>query len=144
MTVRGSRKQRGSAAVEVAVAAPLLMLIVLVVVAGGRLELARGAVQQAAADAARSASIARTASEATSTATSAAGATLANQGLRCQPGRVTVDTAGFATAVGTPAQVAATVSCTVPLADLGLPGLPGSRVVSATVTSPLDTHRGRR
>ena len=44
--------------------------------------------------------------------------------------------------VGTPASVAATVSCTVELSELALPGLP-DRVVSATVTSPLDVFRGR-
>lgn len=144
MTGRDARGERGSAAVEVAVAAPLLMLIVLVVVAGGRLELARGAVQQAATDAARAASIARTSAQASATAQSVAAATLANQGLRCVSSNVTVDTAGFSVNVGVRAQVAATVSCTVPLADLGLPGLSGSRVISATVTSPLDTYRGRR
>ena len=137
------RRERGTAAVELAVAAPFLMLIVMVVVAGGRLELARGAVQQAAVDAARAASIARTAEAAAGSAAATAEAVLANQGLRCAGSQVTVDTGGFGLPVGTPARVAATVSCTVPLADLGVPGLPGDRTITATAYSPLDTYRGR-
>lgn len=63
----------------------------------------------------------------------------ANQGLHCAGHQVTVDTGGFGLPVGTPA----TVSCTVPLADLGVPGLPGERTITATAHSPLDTYRGR-
>jgi len=55
---------------------------------------------------------------------------------------VTLDTSGFSRPVGTAASVAASVSCTVKLSELALPGLP-DRVVSATVTSPLDVFRGR-
>ena len=135
--------ERGSAAVEVAIAAPLMMTIVMVAVAGGRIALAQGSVQQAASDAARSASISRTAGQANSAGTAAAGATLANQGLHCLSTRITVDTSGFARPVGTPAEVTATVTCTLELADLAVPGLPGSRVVTATMSSPLDNYRGR-
>ena len=138
-----TRPERGTAAVELAVAAPFLMLIVLVIVAGGRLELARGGVQAAAADAARAASIARTADAAADTATASAQATLANQGLTCTSTVVSVDLSGFGAPVGPPAAVTATVTCTVPLADLGVPGLPGQRPLTATAVSPLDTYRGR-
>ena len=135
--------ERGSAAIEVVLLVPALVALLLFAVAGGRVAIAHGSVQQAAADAARAASIARTASAANTTAVGAASATLANQGLTCTSLTVTLDTSGFATPVGTPANVAATVSCTVRLSDLAVPGLPDSRVISATVTSPLDTFRGR-
>ena len=118
------------------------MLLLMFAVAGGRVAIAHGSVQQAAADAARAASIARTAGTAQTTAVAAARATLANQGLTCASMTVTLDTSGFSRPVGTPASVAATVSCTVELSELSLPGLP-DRVVSATVTSPLDVFRGR-
>lgn len=137
------RDERGSAAIEVVLLVPALVALLLFAVAGGRVAIAHGSVQQAAADAARSASIARTASSAQSTAVAAARATLANQGLTCTSMTVSLDTSGFASPVGTPASVAATVSCTVLLSDLTVPGLPDSRVISATVTSPLDTFRGR-
>ena len=135
--------ERGSAAIEVVLLVPALMLLLLFAVAGGRVAIAHGSVEQAAADAARAASIARTAGSAQLTAGEAARATLANQGLSCTVMTVTLDTSGFATPVGTPASVAATVSCTVRLSDLAVPGLP-DRVITATVTSPLDIYRGRR
>ena len=137
-----SADERGSAAIELVLLVPALMLLLLFAVAGGRVAIAHGSVQQAAADAARAASIARTAGTAQTTAVAAARATLANQGLTCASMTVSLDTSGFATPVGTPASVAATVSCTVELSELALPGLP-DRVVSATVTSPLDVFRGR-
>ena len=134
--------ERGSAAIELVLLVPALMLLLMFAVAGGRVAIAHGSVQQAAADAARAASIARTAGAAQTTAVAAARATLANQGLTCASMTVPLDTSGFATPLGTPASVAATVTCTVELSELGLPGLP-DRVVSATVTSPLDVFRGR-
>ena len=140
---RIARNERGSAAIELVLLIPALMVLVLFAVAGGRVAIAHGSVEQAAADSARAASIARTAGEAQASAAEAARATLANQGLSCTSLTVTLDTSGFATPVGTPASVAATVSCTVRLSDLTVPGLPDP-VVSATVTSPLDVYRGRR
>ena len=134
--------ERGSAAIELVLLVPALMLLLLFAVAGGRVAIAHGSVQQAAADAARAASIARTAGSAQTSAVTAARATLANQGLTCASMTVTLDTSGFSRPVGTPASVGATVSCTVELSELSLPGLP-DRVVSATVTSPLDVFRGR-
>ena len=134
--------ERGSAAIELVLLVPALMLLLLFAVAGGRVAIAHGSVQQAAADAARAASIARTAGSAQTSAVAAARATLANQGLTCASMTVTLDTSGFATPVGPPASVAATVSCAVELSELALPGLP-DRLVSATVASPLDVFRGR-
>jgi hypothetical protein len=54
-----------------------------------------------------------------------------------------VNTAGFAKPVGTPAVVAATVTCVVDLSDLAMPGLPGDRALTSTFTSALDPFRGR-
>jgi len=99
-------------------------------------------VESAAADAARAASISRTQGQAASNAEAAAAASLSSQNLRCVSTSVTVDTAGFASPVGTPASVGATVNCQVDLAGL-LPGLPGSMTISATMRSPLDTYRER-
>jgi hypothetical protein len=57
---------------------------------------------------------------------------------------VTVDTTGFSVPVGEPAQVSATVTCAVRLSDLtAVPGMPGSRALTATFTSPLDPYRAR-
>ncbi len=57
---------------------------------------------------------------------------------------VHVDTSQFTpVGVGLPAQVTATVTCRVPLSDLVVPGMPGSRLLRGIFTSPLDPFRER-
>lgn len=135
--------ERGSATIETIIIVPALMLFIALIVAAGRVQLAHQSVDAAAAEAARAASISRTASEAQTRATASGNQSLANQGLKCATTSVTVDTSGFAVPVGTPATVSATISCVVALDDVALPGLPGTITVEATVRSPLDTYRGR-
>ena len=135
--------QRGSVALEMAVIFPGLLLILSLLILGGRVYTAHNAVQQSAADAARAASNARTRSVATSQARSAAINQLRQQGLNCAP-QVSVDSSGFNSRVGTTAAVSTTVTCDVPTGDLFLPGIPGTKTVSATAVSPLDTYRERR
>ena len=95
------------------------------------------------ADAARSASIARTSTEAKKDAKDAAQASLANQQIHCLSVNVSVDTADFSKPVGESGSVAVTVECLLDLSDLSVPGVPGSRVIKATISSPLDTWRER-
>src|SRR5690606_32550976 len=135
--------ERGSEAINTVIVVPALLMIVAVIIMAGRLVVAHSAVESAAAEAARAASIARTQVEANSNATAGAEATLASQDLTCASTTVTVDTSGFAAPVGTPAVVEATVTCVVPLSDLALSALPipGSRTITATTISPIDTYR---
>ena len=112
-------------------------------IVGGRIQVAGGAIEAAAHDAARAASISRTAAEAQANAYAAARATLSQQGLHCASLTVTVDTAGFAVPVGQPAAVSATVTCVVDFSDLVADGLPGSRTMTSTFVSSLDTFRTR-
>ena len=144
MSRQARRGERGSAALEAAVGLPAFMLFVALIILGGRLAIATQAVDSAAAQAARTASIARTAGDADATARTAAVSSLAEQNLRCVSTTVTVDTTGFSAPVGTAATVTATVRCVVNLADLALPGVRGTRTITATATSPVDTFRERR
>ena len=130
--------------VELAVVVPVIVLLLGAAVAGGRMYLARAVVADAAAGAARSATLARTAGEAGAAADQAAQSALVTGGLTCVGRSVTVDTAAFATAPGVPATVTSRVSCTVDLGDVLVPGLPGSMTLSADGHSALDTYRGRR
>lgn len=136
------RDEEGSTVVEVVVLAPALILFIGLIVAGGRLAIAHQAVEASAAQAARSASLARTQADAVGVAQTSAAATLQAQGLACLSSAVEVDASGFATPAGNPASVGATVTCQVNLADT-LPGLPGTMTIHATVRSPLDTYRER-
>jgi hypothetical protein len=63
--------------------------------------------------------------------------------VRCSSQWVDIDTGGLAAPVGTPAKVTATVTCIADLSDLSMPGLPGSRTITATMSSPIDTYRER-
>lgn len=137
------RSESGSATVEAVIGATAMVLFLSLAILGGRIALARQAVESAAADAARAASIERTQTAAQGKAETAARASLANQKLVCASTSVVVDTSGFTRPVGVEAWVSATVRCDVPADDLGLPGASGSLPVEATVRSALDTYRAR-
>ncbi|MGC3995205.1 MAG: TadE/TadG family type IV pilus assembly protein [Propionicimonas sp.] len=136
--------ERGSAAVEFAMIVPVVVLLFGLVVGGARVWLARGVVEQAAAAAARGVSQARTPADARQAARDLASAQAAVDGLRCDRWVVEVDATALATAPGTPGAVSATVTCAVPLADVLVPGWPGSIDVRATSTSIVDRYRGRQ
>ena len=135
-------RERGSAVIEAVIGVPAFMLFVLLIVFAGRVAIAHQGVQSAAADAARSASIARTQGGAQTAGDIAAATSLANQHMNCTATTVSVDTTGFASPVGTPAKVNVIVTCQVNLSDL-LPGVPGTKTITATMSSPLDTYRER-
>ena len=144
MTVSRSRRtDRGAVTVELTLLVPALLLVLGLLVAGGRIWFARSVVTGTAQTAARAASLARTAGSAAVDGQQAGRASLATAGLRCGSSSVQVQTAAFAVPAGTPATVRATVRCTVPLADLGLPGLPGSLALEGQGAAALDTYRGR-
>lgn len=138
-----NRNEQGSVSAEAVIVVPVFLLLVGVLVLGGRIAIAQQVVQSAASDAARAASIARTAQAAQTDATTAAKHALANQHLDCATTSVSVDVTAFATTVGTPGQVHATVTCQLKLGDIGLPGVGGTKTVTATMSSPLDTYRER-
>ena len=133
--------ERGSATIEAVIGVPAFLLFILLIVAAGRVQIAHQAIESAAVEAARSASIARTQPEANASAVAGAEASLANQGVQCVSRSVTVDTTGFAAPPGTPASAAATVNCTVDLSDLTVPGMPGTIRIAKTMSSPIDTYR---
>jgi len=134
---------RGSATLELLIVFPALLAFLGLLIVGGHVALAHQHVQHAAEEAARTASIARTQSAATTDSQTAAQQTLHSDGLTCTYTTVNTDTAGFRSSPGTPATLTSTVSCTIALSDLSLPGVGGSRTITATATSPLDTYRSK-
>lgn len=142
MTERGV--ERGSVTVELALVVPALVLVLGLLVAGGRLWFARAAVVESAHSAARAASLARSAGTAASDGRAAGRASLSTAGLRCSGAAIDVGTEAFGVPVGTPAVVRSTVTCSVPLGDVVLPGLPGSIRLSGDGAAALDTYRSRR
>ncbi|GAB3151030.1 hypothetical protein GCM10027290_39410 [Micromonospora sonneratiae] len=158
MTVRAvGRSDRGSVSVEVAVLIPAFLALVVLAGVAGRTAVAHEAIEVAAHDAARAASISRTAAAAREAARDAARTRLDWEGLSCtQPprldfagsvrGRPATFDAAFRSPVGQDASVSVTVSCRVSFRDLRmsiLPGMPTERLVRATFVSPLDRYRSR-
>lgn len=135
--------QEGSTAIEAVIGVPAFMLFVSLIIFGGRVAITQQAVQAAAAEAARTASIARTQDDAQGAAAIGASTSLSNQHVRCTTQQVTVDASGFAVPVGAPATVTATVRCTLDLSDVSAPGIPGTMTIVETMSSPLDTYRER-
>ncbi|MFI5808589.1 TadE/TadG family type IV pilus assembly protein [Streptomyces sp. NPDC051561] len=132
---RGKWRERGSATTELVVMAPLLILLALVAVAFGRLAGARLDADEAAHQAARAASLARTADQARGDALRAARASLAGAGASCTGLRIASALGGLEPG-GT---VRVTVTCR---ADLDVPGM-RSMDVTSTSTSVVDLYRGK-
>ena len=133
----------GSVTLELAILAPALLLLLGLLVFAGRVEVARSAVEHTASVAARDASLARTVDGARSAANEAMNRELQAQDVDCASAAMTMDGTGFAAPLGQPAVVEVTISCTVSIADLAIPGLPGEWVLTASFVSPLDVRRAR-
>lgn len=133
----------GSAAIEAAIILPSLIMFLCLAIAGGRIVTSGAKIDSAAEDAAREASIHRTAAAAQSAAHAAAAESLNDQGITCASTSVRVNTGGLNVAVGQVGTVSVTVTCTVNLSDLLLPGVPGARTITSTAVSVVDQYRQR-
>ena len=134
------RSERGTAAVEMALLAPFLVLLVATVVAAGRIVDTKSAVLAVAREAARTASEAPDAGSAVSAGASAASQAAAGLGLDPSRLAVTQSPGGFER--GEPYRVS--VSYEVPLADLpGFGILPGSFVLSAEHAELIQRFKSR-
>ena len=128
---------RGSIAVELVLLAPLLIALLLFVVGLGRIAHTRGQVDGAAADAARSASLARTPDAARQAGEAAARAYLGDRS--CTRMDVDIDTARWRPG----GAVGARVRCVASLTGLALGGFPATRTLTAVASAPIDLYRGR-
>ncbi len=141
--VRMLRSDEGSAAIEAAIILPSLIMFLCLAIAGGRIVTSGAKIDSAAEDAAREASIHRTAAAAQGAAQSAAAESLNDQGIECASTSVSINTGGLSVPVGQVGTVTVTVTCTVNLSDLLLPGVPGARTLTSTATSVVDQYRQR-
>lgn len=131
-------RERGSATAELVLLTPLLILFVLFIVGLGHLAHARALVNDAAAQAARAATLqylnpGQAATAAQQTATAA----LASAGLACASESATVNT-GSDHPGGT---ITVTLTCRVDLSQEIAAGFPGTQTLTATFTSPIDTYQ---
>lgn len=138
------RRERGSVSVEMAILTPAFLLLMVTAIVFGRTAIAAHAIDVAAHDAARAASISRTGPSAAANAETAAADALAQQGLDCvgEPS-VVPDVSGFAETDVELVFVSVTITCVVSLTDVALPGVPQTKVLTTTFISPIDTFRER-
>jgi Flp pilus assembly protein TadG len=122
---------------ELVIIAPVVIVILLLVVGLGRYAHGKQLVEQAAAAAARAASLSSTPSQAQDKALQAASGSLNDAGVSCASMSAAVDTTSFR-AGGT---VRVTLTCTADLSGLAMAGLPGSATMTATGAAPLETYR---
>ncbi len=132
------RNDRGSASLELVLLTPAVVLLLLLVVMGGRYAQARTDVDAAARDAARAGSIARGPDSAIAGGEAAARDRLHEGGVTCRSLTVSLDTSQFRAG----GWVTATVDCTVDLGDLTGLKLPASRTFTSTFTESVDVYRG--
>lgn len=129
---------RGSATVELVLLTPLLIVMLLFVVALGRVASTRQEVDAAARDAARAAANARSSTGAQTAGENAAHAALSQHSVTCRDLQVQIGTDGFHPG----GVVTARIECTVALGDLVGLGVPGSRTITASFVAPVDQYRG--
>jgi Flp pilus assembly protein TadG len=133
---------RGSMAVEFVVAAPALVLLLLLVAAGGQWLNLTGKVGSATRDAVRSASLARTFADAQANAQTAAQSDLAGVCSGGAPAtKVQLFTNGAPVGAGDFAvaqDIEVTVSCVANLAAFHVIGFPVSQTFGDTAAAPLD------
>lgn len=137
------REEAGESPVSLLIMAPVLALLIVVVIAVGRISGTENAVAAAAAAGARDATLASDPWTAQTAAEGAATRTLNQQGVHCSGMSLTIDAAALNNEPGVPGNVHVNVHCNVPLADLAIPGLPGTRAISGSSISPVDTYRDR-
>jgi Flp pilus assembly protein TadG len=138
-------RDRGSMAVELAIIAPGLILLLLLVAAGGRVVEVQGHMDGAARDAARAASLAETPGQADQLALQAASADLGSTSW-CTPGSVQAPVTGFpgGNEVVVPgANVTVTVACSVDMSPFRLLGFSPAMHFSGTAVAPLDSFTCR-
>jgi Flp pilus assembly protein TadG len=135
---RPYRDERGSAT-ELVIIAPVLIMFLLFVVGVGRLVSARAAVDGAARDAAREASVRRDAGSAQKQGTAVAQQALAQHNINCQSQNINVSP-NFQPGGG--GSVTVDVDCTVNNSDAVISGLPGTQVLHGHFVAPVDLYRG--
>jgi Flp pilus assembly protein TadG len=137
--VRSARRQgdRGSLTVELVVLTPVLVLIALATLVFGRMSEARQQVVEASRAGAEAAAILPTVGTAQWVGAINAVINLIGRTHTCAHVTITTDTGRFVAG----GSVTVHVACQVLLADIGFPGLPGSTVVRASATAPLDPYR---
>ncbi len=136
----GKRTERGTMALEMAILAPLLLILFMFLLACGRYFQTSSQLENAARDGARAASQARSLPLAQDAIDKAVSRTMDQSVESCKASAAGSITSAFA--AGSPLSVE--VTCTINYRDLGLLGLGGDTKITKKFSSSLDPYRGVR
>jgi len=137
MTPGRRRDDRGSLTVELVVLTPVLLVMALAALVFGRVSEARQQVVEASRAGAEAAAVLPTVGTAQWVGAINAVIDLIGRTHTCANVSVVTDTSRFVAG----GSVTVHVTCTVLLSDIAFPGVPGSTVVRASATAPLDPYR---
>ena len=129
---RRHRGEDGQAIAELVIVAPVLLLVIVLMVALGRVDSAQGDVTSAARAAVQAAAVQADPADAQTQATQAAQHTLAGAGLTCPSAQISVDTSAFTPGGSVAVTVTGRAQAIIPWLDL---------TVSATSQSPVQEYR---
>jgi Flp pilus assembly protein TadG len=132
-----AHREEGQAIAELVIVAPVLLLVIVLMISLGRIDSAQGDVESAARAGVQAAVVQDNPSDAQAQAVAAVANTLGTAGLTCPSPQVSTNTSDF-----TPGgSVSVTVTCVTSLADVSVPGVPGTKTLSATSFAPIDPYR---
>jgi Flp pilus assembly protein TadG len=137
MTRGRPRDEIGSLTVELVVITPVLFVMALTVIVFGRISEARQQVVAASRAAAEAAAVQPNAASAQSGAADTAVLAGFSSSHTCVHAVVTTNVDHFYPG----GYVSVTVTCQVSLADVGVPGLPGTTTITSSSTAPIDPYR---
>ena len=137
MTPGRRRDDRGSLTVELVVLTPVLLVMALAALVFGRVSEAQQQVVEASRAGAEAAAVLPTVGTAQWVGAINAVIDLIGRTHTCANVSVVTDTSRFVAG----GSVTVHVTCTVLLSDIAFPGVPGSTVVRASATAPLDPYR---
>lgn len=134
------RGERGALALELAILAPVLLVLFMFLLACGRYFQTSSLLEGAARDGARSASQSRSLTDAQTRVDKAVSDAMGQAVKSCKDTASGTITTAFT--AGSPLSVE--VTCTINYRDLGLLGLGGDTTITKRFTSSLDPYRGVR
>jgi Flp pilus assembly protein TadG len=140
MIRRKPRDEIGSLTVELVVITPVLFVMALTVIVFGRISEARQQVVEASQAAAEAAAVQPNALGAQSGAADTAVLAGFSSSHTCVHAVVTTNVDHFYPG----GYVSVTVTCQVSLADVSVPGMPGTTTISSSSTAPIDPYRSVR
>ncbi|MFC0625320.1 TadE/TadG family type IV pilus assembly protein [Kribbella deserti] len=136
----GMQGERGTMALELAILAPIMLMLFMFLMACGRYYQTASLLENAAREGARAASQARSVEDAEVRLNDAVDRAAGQAFRSCADTASGSITSGFA-----PGEtLSVEVTCTIDYRDLGLLGLSGDTVVSRTFSSSVDPYRGVR